>query len=127
MQVIEHQIHGQSLHDLNIYLAERICIQRGYIHADKRWFADKHYARGVPDIFVKRSSHCNGTNGKRRDVTEYLVIEIESKLTVANRLKKYKQFQETVTGVELQIINLADNKYQDSIEKTIAFLDARIP
>ena len=126
MNVIHHQIHGQPNHDLNIFLAERILIEEGWELTDKRWFKDKHLATGDPDIFATKYSNYNGTNGHRMEVVERKVIEIESKLTNANKRKKEQQFRDTVTGVEIIIIDLAENKHPDSISETIMFLRERL-
>ena len=126
MKLIHHQIHGLDYHDLCIYLSERILVESGWEMTDKRWFKDKHMATGDPDIFATKYSAYNGTNGKRTEVVERKVVEIESKLTNANKRKKEAQFRDTVTGVEIIIINLAENKHQDSIMETIKFLEARL-
>ena len=126
MNVIHHQIHGLDYHDLCIFLSERILVESGWEMTDKRWFKDKHLEAGDPDIFATKYSAYNGTNGKRTEVVERKVVEIESKLTNANKRKKEAQFRDTVTGVEIIIINLAENKHQDSIIETVKFLEERL-
>jgi hypothetical protein len=127
VKIIHHQIHGQDYHDMCIYLAERILYEKGWEMTDKRWFKERKLNTGDPDIFATLYSHFNGAGGKRVDVIERIVVEIESDLTRANKEKKERQFDadigKTITGVRLIIINLADIKNQDSIKETIAHLE----
>jgi hypothetical protein len=127
MRTIHHDLQGQDNHDLCIYLAERMLTQRGYVHLDKRWWKDKANSPGVPDIYVEKWSRGTNERGMRIDICERKVIEIESKLTKKNKEKKEQQFRGSVKGTEIIIINLAENKDQDSISKTIEFLDKYLP
>ena len=78
------------------------------------------------NTLVGEGVHLVGKTGQALDRIGSKVVEIESKLTNANKRKKEAQFRDTVTGVEIIIINLAENKHQDSIIETVKFLEERL-
>jgi hypothetical protein len=104
----KHRIHGQPRHDLCIYIAERALVRNGHLLMDGTWMGSKGYKKGLPDIYVRVYDQRKDTHGATTPVWQDYVIEIESKLTKANRIKKYDQFRATVKGIELVIINLAE-------------------
>jgi len=106
--LVNHHIHGKDRHDLCIYLCERMLRKAGHLLMDGSWCLKKGYMSGEPDIYVRMYDQRKDAYGTTTPTFQDYIIEVESKLSKANRLKKYAQFKETVKGIELIIINLAD-------------------
>jgi Uma2 family endonuclease len=117
MKIIHHQIHGHDAHDLSIYLTQRMIVESGADLLDGSWFSKRKNYPGIPDIYCRVKERRHNGSSVVHGLKDY-VIEIESKLSKANREKKEAQFQQSNAGTtELIIINLADLSYQahDSI------------
>lgn len=104
---IFHEIHGDSLHDLAIFLTERECVARGYKFLNKQTLKDKAIYPGIPDVYVRIPTHMTDSKGKSKGSYLDYIIEIETYATSASIEKKRKQF-DLNSGTELIIISLRE-------------------
>lgn len=123
-----HHVHGMEDHNLAILIAKDTLVRKqGYRLKDTRVFIEKHCAAGEPDIFLEVKS--NGTNGHGRgnSTLSLYVIEVESKPTKASVEKKYRQFEATMPGIELIVVDLRKWVNRDSIGELRRVLAERLP
>lgn len=113
MTTIHHDVHGYPLHDLAIYLTERICLNRGYKFLNKTALNDKGIYPGIPDVFIRVEAGYTDSKGRKHNAWQDYIIEIETKATRASIEKKTNQFDST-SGLELIIIDLSNVKHWDS-------------
>ena len=122
-QTIIHQVHGNKLHDLAIYLTERACLERGYTFLNKKPLADKAIYPGIPDVYVRVPWRRTSERGQAtRGYTDY-IVEIETNPTSESVLKKQSQFTSPANH-ELIIIAV---KQTDSIEILETCIEVRLP
>lgn len=122
-QTIIHQLHGDHLHDLAIYLTERACLELGYTFLNKKPLQDKAIYPGIPDVYVRVPWRRTSERGQAtRGYTDY-IIEIETNPTSESILKKQSQFASPANH-ELIIIAV---KQTDSIEVLMASIEVRLP
>lgn len=137
-----HRLHGDDLHDLVIFLAERLIVQKGGKLKPTRDFRGRKLCPCEPDIFFEIETKLIEGNRRIKQRGLY-VVEIETKATYESRITKYKQYKETLTGlVDLIIIDLykefpewANDRFMTGIAKrpeeywTLLqeFIEARLP
>ena len=122
-QTIVHQVHGNKLHDLAIYLTERMCLELGYTFLNKKPLQDKAIYPGIPDVYVRVPWRRTSERGQAtRGYTDY-IIEIETNPTSESILKKQSQFTSPANH-ELIIIAV---KQTDSIEILETCIEVRLP
>jgi hypothetical protein len=102
----KHTLHGKDRHDAYIFLCQRLLIRNGHQLLDGHWFLDKGIMRGEPDIHARLIDRRKDDHGRTTECYEACVIEFESKLTEANRIKKLAQFKESVKGIEYYLVEL---------------------
>lgn len=127
-----HQEHGDSLHDLVIFLCERELVRRSgkdaeYTFLDKKWFADKFQSAAIPDVYYKKVETFITSRGQKKATEQKYVLEIESKPTSASIAKKREHFLETTTGHELIILNLQEVEDDTNWLELTAFVKERVP
>ena len=121
--MIIHQVHGDHLHDLAIYLTERACLELGYTFLNKKPLADKAIYPGIPDVYVRVPWRRTSERGQAtRGYTDY-IIEIETNPTSESIRKKQSQFASPANH-ELIIIAV---KQTDSIEILETCIEVRLP
>jgi hypothetical protein len=122
-QTIIHQLHGDHLHDLAIYLTERACLELGYTFLNKKPLQDKSIWPGIPDVYVRVPWRRTSERGQAtHGYTDY-IIEIETNPTSESILKKQSQFTSPANH-ELIIIAV---KQTDSIEILETCIEVRLP
>jgi hypothetical protein len=106
-----HYIHGDELHDLTIFLTERILVRKGAKLKDIFVFRDKYNCPAIPDIYAKYEAKMIKGN-TRRTVTKLIVVEVETRATTESIRKKQQQYEESMAGIELVVLDL--NKFHDN-------------
>jgi len=109
--------HGGLLHIHAMLAAKIIAREKGYRELDGSWMKDKGYYPGIPDLVVE-------TDPKRY---ARAIIEIEVHLTKAAEKKKKDQFDRSLKGYDLFIINLAGLKKPYTIEKIHEYVGKWMP
>ncbi len=128
-----HQTHGDSLHDLAIFLAQRLIVNRSgkgreYFLLDGRFFADKGISPAIPDIYFQLQDNYKNQSGRRINNTEKYVVEMESAPSAASIAKKHEHFLTNYKGLtDLIIIDLSECDEPTNWLKLEKFLDERIP
>jgi hypothetical protein len=124
---VVHYSHGSFIHDVAIFIAERCVLDAGHqLMDDRRWFEDKHYHSGIPDVYfrveVKRHS------GPRvvRDVL-YYCLEIETKPTSQSVWLKHKQFEESSLNHKVLIVDLSECEDTNDLEILKKHINKKIP
>jgi hypothetical protein len=122
-QTIVHQVHGNKLHDLAIYLTERACLELGYTFLNKKPLQDKAIYPGIPDVYVRVPWRRTSERGQAtRGYTDY-IIEIETNPTSESILKKQSQFTSPANH-ELIIIGIPQT---DSFAVLESCIGVRLP
>jgi len=99
------------LHDLCIYLAERLCIKKGYKILNGKSYADRTIYPGLPDVYIEVMGGSTTRGGRRVNYKMRYVIEIETHSTKQATDKKRKQFQsDGVTDLLIIPLNKAENQ-----------------
>jgi hypothetical protein len=130
-RIIYHQSHGDTLHDLCIFLAELIIAEKGYKFLDGKAFKSKRMYPGEPDIYIELPIQSTDSHGKKTKSTARRVIEIETHATKASIEKKKAQFISSIMRtdpyIDLIIIPINECKEQDNWWKLYDFIGKYIP
>lgn len=110
--------HGGMFHFISLCIATKICNDRGYKLLDSKWFKDKQYYKGEPDIYFEVPD--------KKHPQRY-VLEIETHPTNESISKKNEQFEAHVLGVELLIADMRKVQNQMNWLEIENFLKERIP
>jgi hypothetical protein len=110
--------HGGMFHFISLCIATKICNDRGYKILDSRWFKDKQYYKGEPDIYFEVPD--------KKHPQRY-VLEIETNPTTASIELKEEQFMNHVMGVELLIADMRKVLDQMKWMDIEDYLKSRIP
>ena len=119
--------HGSRLHSHAILELKLICIEKGYIELDPTALRDKGLYPGIPDaVFLIQTSRTN-SKGKRTDTEIRRIFELETDATKASIAKKCAQYDTSLKGYELNIVNLRHMRDKDSLSALREYLGERIP
>lgn len=110
--------HGGMFHFVSLCIATKVINDRGYKLLDSRWFKDKAYYKGEPDIYFEVPD--------KKHPQRY-VLEIETNPTTASIDKKNEQFQAHVIGVDLIIADMRKVEDQGNWISIERYLKERIP
>jgi len=88
-----HEIHGDSVHDLTIFLIERYCEKKGYKPLKKEALRDKMIYPSIPDVFVRKEDKITSSRGKKVNLWMDYIIEVESNPSKQSTELKTNQFQ----------------------------------
>lgn len=90
--------HGSEMHRALIYHAKLHLEAQGYTILDpvynREWL--KFRRPSCPDILGKRTDKFTTTRGKRRVVTDYVIVEVETKATKARVRAKEKLYDDQI-------------------------------
>ena len=116
---IIHRIHGHSLHDIAIYLAERhLKIKKAKLR-DTKVYKDKFYFAGEPDIVFDYV--------EKGEIYTY-VVEMETNPTKASVEKKTNQFKLSNCGItDLIIIDLSKCEHPENWVELDAYIKKWLP
>ena len=121
--MIYHEVHGDSIHDLSIFLVERYAEKKNYKFLNKKALQDKSIYPGIPDVLFRKEDKIIRSKGKKVNLWMDYIIEIESNPTKQSTELKTNQFQ--TDGIcDLLIIPL--NQYprmQEFAKEFFAFED----
>ncbi len=106
MKTYPFSFHGDLLHEVGIFLAIRECDSRGHKILDSEAFAKKALLPCKPDLYISTEYHFTNNYGRRINGGKRYIIEVETSASKASILKKYSQYEETLKGVELIVIDL---------------------
>ena len=121
------QPHGSRLHSHAILETKLICSERGYIELDPTALKDKQIYPGIPDACVLIKTSRTSAKGRRTDTELRLIIELETDATKASIAKKCAQYDTSLKGYELNVINLRHMRDKDSLSALNEYLRERIP
>lgn len=124
---IPFRFHGDLLHETGIFLAIRTCHQRGYRILDSEAFAKKQIMPCVPDVFASTKYKFINNYGRKTEGRKDLIIEIETQATKASILKKWQQYVESTTGLELIILDLNELDDPFNLNELWKYIDGGIP
>lgn len=130
-RIIYHKPHGEAVHDLAIFLTERLCEQRKYAFLNPTWLKAKGLYHGEPDVYV-RVPHRNVESGGKvvHDFTDY-IIEVETQPSSESIIKKFNQFEANNAKHELLIIDLwkyrRDGGDIENWQRLSDYIDWRLP
>ena len=121
--MIYHEVHGDSIHDLSIFLVERYAEKKGYKFLNKKALQDKAIYPGIPDVLFRKEDKITRSKGKKVSLWMDYIIEVESNPSKESTELKTRQFQ--TDGIcDLLIIPL--NQYprmQEFAKEFFAFED----
>lgn len=121
------QAHGSRLHSHAILETKLICSERGYIECDASALKSKGLYPGIPDaVFLIRTSRTD-SKGRRTDTEIRRIFELETDATKASIAKKCAQYDTSLKGYELNVINLRHMRDKDSLSALGEYLEERIP
>lgn len=124
---IVHYSHGDFIHDVAIFIAERLVLDAGHeLVEDRRWFEDKHYHSGIPDVYFRVEDKRHSGPRVVRSVT-YYCLEVESKPTSASVLEKYKQFEETSKNHKVLFVYLNTCEDLNNLKTLTEHVRKKIP
>ena len=101
-------IHGGLTHTVVIALTKIYLASKGAIVKDESVFGMKHNAPCVPDVWALYDERIPMGGGRYRTQTSNLIVEVESSPTKESIAKKNLQYQATLAGVNLIILDLED-------------------
>lgn len=100
-----HREHGDKLHDLVRFLVERYITDRGGVVRDGTIFK-KRKSPCEPDVYFQYDTVL--IKGNRRLHQRLMgVVEVETSASAESIRKKQEQYEQTMTGVKLVILDLS--------------------
>lgn len=128
------RLHGDFLHRQSIYvLKDILAYKEGVEIKDERQFK-KRACPCEPDIFVGYMATHRKGNTKFK-VKELHVFEVETNPTKASMTKKQQQYEESLAGVRLTVVDLNrvldkmpyDETFEGQIELFRKYLELELP
>lgn len=122
-------IHGGMTHTVVIALVKIYLASKGAEVKDEAVFGMKHNAPCVPDVWAVYDERIPMGGGRYRTQTANLIVEVESNPTKESVAKKNLQYQATLAGVNLVILDLntADAKTLEYWPLLMEWIGARMP
>jgi hypothetical protein len=120
--------HGDRLHCHAIFESKLICRERGYKELDASALQRKSLYPGIPDIYVRvpwRRTDGNG-GGATHGFTDY-IIEVETDATKQSIARKKAQYDTSLKGHDLIVINLAKLNKANDLNTLRNYLETMIP
>lgn len=100
-------LHGGRTHAIVIMLTKYYLAEKGAKVKDESVFGMKHNAPSIPDVWAVYDERIPMGGGRYRTQTANLIVEVESNPTKESIAKKNLQYQATLAGVNLIILDLA--------------------
>jgi len=108
------RLHGDMLHNQAIFLLKCIWLEKGGTLKDERQFKKKYNSPCEPDMYGEYEARM--VKGNRRWTEKKLVVvEVETKATTESIRKKQQQYEESMAGIQLVVLNL--QKYMNANDK----------
>jgi hypothetical protein len=101
-------LHGGRTHSRVIDMCKHYLAEKGAKVKDEAVFGMKHNAPSVPDIWAVYEERIPMGGGKYRTATANLIVEVESHPTKESVAKKRLQYEATLAGCNLLILDLED-------------------
>ena len=122
-------IHGGLTHTVVIALTKIYLASKGAIVKDESVFGMKHNAPCVPDVWAVYEERIPMGGGRYRAATANLIVEVESKPTKASIDKKNLQYQATLAGVNLVVLDLEEltDAQLGDWRGLMAWIEERVP
>lgn len=119
--------HGGDLHCVAILLAKLVCRERGHKEIPHDALKHKGLYPGIPDLYIEvHSRRTNGRGQATHDWTRY-IIEVETEATAAAIRKKRAQFDTSLAGHELIVVDLKKCGSPNDIAQLRALLEVELP
>lgn len=99
-------LHGGRTHAVIIMLTKYYLAEKGADVKDESVFGMKHNAPCIPDVWAVYDERIPMGGGRYRTQTANLIVEVESSPTKESIAKKNLQYQATLAGVNLIILDL---------------------
>lgn len=127
--VISHPYHGDYAHNIYLFVAEMLCMEKEFKFLNGEWFQSKHLYPGIPDIYIEQKYKGKDDRGSRCTLTKKYVIEIETNASKASIEKKKAQFESSTVGHEMIVIpmNKMPDADKENIFKIREFIDRYLP
>jgi len=119
--------HGSRLHLHAILEAKLICRERGYADLDPAPLQHKGLYPAVPDVYIKMPIRTTDEHGRASHGEMRYIIEIETDASKHSIEMKRAQYDTSLTGHDLLIINLAEMKKRDSLDELNRYIGMMIP
>jgi hypothetical protein len=122
-------IHGGRTHTVVIALTKIYLADKSATVKDESVFGMKHNAPCVPDVWAVYDERIPMGGGRYRSQTANLIVEVESSPTKASIAKKNLQYQATLAGVNLVILDLntIDEQALNHWPSLLDWIGARMP
>lgn len=101
-------IHGGLTHTVVIALCKIYLASKGATVKDEGVFGMKHNAPCVPDVWAVYDERIPMGGGRYRSQTSSLIVEVETDPTKESIAKKNLQYQATLAGVNLVVLDLGE-------------------
>lgn len=127
--VINHPYHGEYAHNIYLFVAEMLCMEKDFKFLNGEWFQSKFMYPGIPDIYIEQRYKGRDDRGQRCTLTKKYVVEIETHASKASIDKKKAQFESSTIGHEMIVIPMNKMSKEDKydIMKIRAFIDQYLP
>jgi len=99
-------VHGGTTHSVVIMLTKLYLAMNGATVRDESVFGMKHNAPSIPDVWAVYDERIPMGGGRYRSQTSNLIVEVESRPTKESIAKKRLQYEATLAGVDLRILDL---------------------
>lgn len=99
-------IHGGRAHSRVIAMCKHYLAEKGATVKDEAVFGMKHDAPCVPDVWATYDERVPTGMGRYRTQTANLIVEVESSPTKESIAKKRLQYETTLAGCNLLILDL---------------------
>jgi len=98
---------GSDIHQYLISAAEVYLRSKGYTIKDRSLYQALIGLKvpSIPDLMATKRESYRDTRGRRRDVIDAIIVEVEMKPTKASIRKKEKQYSENLVGWTLIILD----------------------
>ena len=99
--------HGGEAHRILISHARAYLERGGWRIQDPRFYRVMLSLKvpAIPDIVASKDGSYRTTWGKKKSVTESIVVEVETNPTTESVRKKHKQYTENLVGHQLYILD----------------------
>jgi hypothetical protein len=122
------EFHGDFLHYMAICAAKWVCeVSRDFKPLNATALKNKGMFPAIPDLYYEMNGSYTDQHGRKHTVRKRYVVEIETCASKESVLKKWNQYEETLAGVDLIIIDL--NQCENPLDLTVLseFINEAIP
>jgi hypothetical protein len=99
-------IHGGLTHTVMVALLKTYCAHKGAVVKDEAVFGMKHNAPCTPDVWAVYDERIPMGGGRYRTQTANLIVEVETQATKESIARKRLQYEATLAGCNLIVLDL---------------------